>query len=269
MASRLSSDPLRGREEGSGKGKEGLKVRLDAELVLRQRHDEISYDRPDPILVARRYREPFSALACALFAYGRADSIVRFLDSLDFALLDAEEGRIRERLSKHYYRFQNSEDVIQFFITLARFKRRDDMQTLFLQGYLPQRDILGGINVLIDTFRTLNGFDSRGYRFLIGAPVTKTKGAAPMKRWMMFLRWMVRKDAIDFGLWEAVDTADLLIPLDTHTFQVSQSLGLLQRKSYDLQAVIELTEALRRFDPADPVRYDFALYRMGQEKALR
>ena len=218
--------------------------------------------------MARRFREPLSALVCALFAYGRAESIVRFLDSLDFALFDADEVQIRERLSNHYYRFQNSEDVIQFFITLARFKRRFDMQTLFLQGYQPQHDVLGGLNLLIETFRSLNDYDSRGYRFLIGTPVTKVKGAAPMKRWMMFLRWMVRRDAIDFGLWKSVDKADLLMPLDTHTFHVSRSLGLLQRKTYDLQAVIELTETLRQFDPADPVKYDFALYRIGQEKLL-
>ncbi|MDX1296209.1 MAG: TIGR02757 family protein, partial [Sulfurimonadaceae bacterium] len=84
----------------------------------------------------------------------------------------------------------------------------------------------------------------------------------------MFLRWMVREDSIDMGLWQGVRRSDLIIPLDTHTFHVSQKLGLLKRKSYDLQAAVELTEALRRFDPDDPVKYDFALYRMGQEKIV-
>jgi uncharacterized protein (TIGR02757 family) len=70
------------------------------------------------------------------------------------------------------------------------------------------------------------------------------------------------------GLWSGVDKSDLIIPLDTHTFNVSKKLGLLSRKSYDLQAAIELTEMLKEFDRSDPLKYDFALYRIGQEKIL-
>lgn len=230
------------------------------------RAEAISYDRPDPILVARRYREPLSALACALFAYGRADSIVRFLDTLDFALIGAEEAEIRAALASHYYRFQNGEDIVQFFITLSRLKRDADPETLFTEAYRRERNVLDGVNTLIATLRSLNAYESRGYRFLLGSEAAKPKGGAPLKRWMMFLRWMVRDDAIDFGLWRGVEKADLLMPLDTHTFHVSRRLGLLERRRYDLQAVIELTETLRTFDPADPVKYDFALYRIGQEK---
>jgi uncharacterized protein (TIGR02757 family) len=82
---------------------------------------------------------------------------------------------------------------------------------------------------------------------------------------MMFFRWMVRRDALDMGLWSGIDPADLIVPLDTHTHRVGLRLGLLTRRSYDMKAALELTETLRRFDPADPVRYDFALYRLGQE----
>ena len=89
-----------------------------------------------------------------------------------------------------------------------------------------------------------------------------------MKRWMMYLRWMVRKDNIDMGLWGSVDKKDLIMPLDTHTFNVSRRVGLLQRKRYDLEAALELTETLRGFDRDDPIKYDFALYRIGQEKML-
>jgi uncharacterized protein (TIGR02757 family) len=85
---------------------------------------------------------------------------------------------------------------------------------------------------------------------------------------MMYLRWMVRKDHIDLGLWTKVDKKDLIVPLDTHTFNVSHKLGLLKRKNYDLEAALELTATLRGFDSEDPVKYDFALYRIGQEKML-
>jgi uncharacterized protein (TIGR02757 family) len=70
------------------------------------------------------------------------------------------------------------------------------------------------------------------------------------------------------GLWSKIDKKDLIIPLDTHTFQVSRRVGLLTRKSYDMRAALELTDRLRSFDPLDPIKYDFALYRLGQERLL-
>ncbi|MGB5791469.1 DUF2400 family protein, partial [Poseidonibacter sp.] len=73
---------------------------------------------------------------------------------------------------------------------------------------------------------------------------------------------------LDMGLWSGIDKKDLLLPLDTHTFKVSQKLGLLTRKTYDLKSAILITEKLREFDDADPIKYDFALYRIGQEKIL-
>ncbi len=67
------------------------------------------------------------------------------------------------------------------------------------------------------------------------------------------------------GLWSKIDKRDLIIPLDTHTFNVSLRLGLLTRKTYDLKASLELTAKLREFDESDPIKYDFAIYRLGQE----
>lgn len=147
-------------------------------------------------------------------------------------------------------------------------KQAYDIEELFTRAYEPNRSVLEGMNAVITAMKTLNNYDSRGYRFLIGSPVRRFKGGAPMKRWMMFLRWMVRADVIDFGLWSGVNRADLLIPLDTHTFTVSKRLGLLERKAYDMQSVIDLTLRLRTFDPDDPVKYDFALYRIGQERQM-
>ncbi len=245
-----------------------LKARLDSEVALRNHADEVSYDKPDPILVARRYKEPYTALVCALFGYGRADLIVRFLDSLDFSLLDADDAAISQAFSSHYYRFQNSRDIAEFFITFARLKREIELETLFFEGYRQENSIVEGINNVITRMHQANPYRSRGYDFLIGKPVQRVKGASALKRWMMFLRWMVRDDETDFGLWRHVDTKDLIIPLDTHTFHVSKQFGLLKRKTYDLQAAIELTDKLREFDPNDPVKYDFALYRIGQEKKL-
>ena len=75
---------------------------------------------------------------------------------------------------------------------------------------------------------------------------------------------MVRKDALDLGLWSEISLQDLLMPLDTHTQKMALKWELLKRKSYDFKAVLELTQKLKEFDPKDPIKYDFALYRLGQ-----
>lgn len=88
-----------------------------------------------------------------------------------------------------------------------------------------------------------------------------------LKRYNMALRWLVRDDGIvDLGVWKAIRPSQLFIPLDVHVATTSRSLGLLERKSNDRKAVEQLTGALRQFDPADPVKYDFALFGLGIER---
>ena len=245
-----------------------IKKRLDAEVQKRNKVDEVSLDKLDPILVAKRYKDPTVSLICALFAYGNVKQIVKFLDSLDFGLLKKSDEEIKESLKNHYYRFQKSQDVIALFIALKRLNEKTTLEDVFKSGYLKNHNVIDGINELIKTIQELYPHATQGYNFLIGKITTKTKGAGALKRWMMFFRWMVRDDNIDMGLWSKVDKSDLIIPLDTHTFNVSRKLGLLHRKTYDLQAAIELTEQLKIFDKKDPLKYDFALYRIGQEKIV-
>ena len=245
-----------------------IKKRLDAEVEKRNNSDEVSVDKLDPILVAYRHKDPTIALICALFAYGNVKQIVKFLDGLDFSLLKKSDEEIESSLSNHYYRFQKSEDVIELFISLKRLNETTTLEDVFKTGYEKNRSCIDGVYALIDKIYSLYEHKSQGYNFLIGKVTTKTKGAGALKRWMMFLRWMVRKDNIDMGLWSGVDKADLIMPLDTHTFNVSKRLGLLSRKTYDLESAIELTNTLKSFDKSDPLKYDFALYRLGQEKIL-
>ena len=245
-----------------------IKKRLDLEVEKRNKTDEVSADKLDPILVAHRYKDPTISLICALFAYGNVKQIVKFLDSLDFSLLSKSDEEIKDALKNHYYRFQKSEDVIALFIALKRLNETSSLEEVFKRGYNKNRSTIEGLHVVMKTIYELYPHLSQGYNFLIGKVTTKTKGAGALKRWMMFLRWMVRDDNIDMGLWSGIDKCDLIMPLDTHTFNVSLKLGLLKRKTYDLAAAIELTQALKEFDKDDPLKYDFALYRIGQEKIL-
>lgn len=243
-----------------------IKALLEAEAARRNDPDELSYDRPDPLLVASRFQDESIALVCALFAYGNAGQIVKFLESLDFTLLDSDEGDIKEALKSHYYRFQKPEDIAALFIALKRLKSVGSIESLFYEGYKKEGNILDGLWHFIDTLRTLYPYKSYGYDFLIGKVPKKPLSAGIYKRYMMFLRWMVRSDALDMGLWTKIPPSALLMPLDTHTFSVARKLGLLKRKSYDMKAMLELTGLFRKWDPDDPVKYDFALYRIGQEK---
>ena len=87
-----------------------------------------------------------------------------------------------------------------------------------------------------------------------------------LQRVNMALRWLVRNDSIvDLGVWDVIKPSQLYIPLDVHVGDVSRELGLLTRKSDDKRAVLELTKALRRFNPTDPVIYDFALFGIGMK----
>ena len=86
-----------------------------------------------------------------------------------------------------------------------------------------------------------------------------------MKRMNMFLRWMIRKSPVDLGIWDFMQPKDLLIPLDVHVARISRNMGLLNRKSNDFKAVIELTTKLREFSPNDPTKYDFAMFAFGVE----
>ncbi len=245
-----------------------IKEMLDKEVKARDTIDELSYNKPDPLLIASKYKDESIALICALFAYGNAKQIVKFLDSLDFELLKKSEEEIREGLSKHYYRFQKSDDVIALFIALKHLKKVDTIENIFYNGYKKEYNILDGLWNFIKTLQEIYPYNSRGYKFLTGQIPKKVTTAGTYKRYLMFLRWVIRKDSLDMGLWSKIDKKDLIMPLDTHTFQVSLKLGLLKRKTYDMKASIELTKRFQEFDKNDPIKYDFALYRLGQENLV-
>ncbi len=246
-----------------------VKQLLDKEVQERNNTLELSYEKPDPLLIASKYQDESVALICALFGYGNAGLIVKFLESLDFSLLESSEETIKRELTSHYYRFQKFEDVIAVFIALKRLKELDSIEDIFYKGYKKEHNILDGLWHFIDTIRSVYPCSTQGYNFLIGSIPKEVSSTGTYKRYMMYLRWMVRKDDLDMGLWSKIDKKDLLMPLDTHTFKVSRKLGLLKRKSYNMKAVLELTDKFKQWDKNDPVKYDFALYRLGQEKLLK
>ncbi|WP_394955009.1 TIGR02757 family protein [uncultured Helicobacter sp.] len=265
------------------KGLQNLQAFLDSHYVLC--NTQRNLQTPDPLIIVRKYaHHPHFAeiaLLCALLSYGNAKQIVAFLGKLDFGLLDSHT---RKKRAMPYYRFQSAKDIETLFRIFEVCIERGGIRAVFAHALerttpTPYR-ILNAIYHSIATLRSIAkelGIQSRGVEFALGARLISEsgteavrapfnpKGKSPLKRWNLFVRWMVRDDAIDFGIWQdMIKPSELIIPLDTHTFKVGQKLGLLQRKSYDLAAALELTDSLRRFCPSDPVCYDFALYRIGQ-----
>lgn len=242
-----------------------LKALLDQEASNRNSFCELNATTPDPLMVAKLYNDETIALICALFAYGNAKAIVKFLQTLDFSLLDATEDEIKISMLNHLYRFQTPQDVTAIFVALKRLSQISSIENIVFDGYKKNLDVFEGISCLIETLQKVYPYSSKGYDFLIGKPNSKT---SPYKRYMMYFRWMTRNDCLDMGLWRKIPKKDLIIPLDVHTFNVSRKLGLLKRKTYDKKAAIELTNSLKMFDANDPIKYDFALYRIGQESKL-
>lgn len=248
------------------KNSSSLKAKLES-LVKEKNTDKALFEAPDPLQVAKIYNDEFIALICALFAYGNAKNIVNFLNKLDFSLLNLNQNQVQKELKGLKYRFQNEKDIAQIFITFSRLKNEISLNELFTKEYEKRQNTTDSILAFMQKIKSLNAYSSYGYDFFFGK-IWQNAPTSPLKRYNMYLRWMVRKDALDLGIFTKIHTKDLLIPLDTHTHRISLNLGLLKRKIYDFKSVLELTQKLKEFDPNDPIKYDFALYRLGQSKQI-
>jgi len=189
-------------------------------------------------------------------------SVARVLDALgpapsDF-LLAAGPRDITHALAGFRHRWITGSDVAAM-LTGARAALREhgSLGALFRSG-LSERD--GDVGAAAARFVEAISRGGEGFRAcLLPSPLS---GSA-CKRLNLFLRWMVRSDAIDPGLWRDVSPAALIVPLDTHMFRVARRLRFTERRSADLKAARETTEGFRRISPDDPVKYDFALTRIG------
>jgi uncharacterized protein (TIGR02757 family) len=141
------------------------------------------------------------------------------------------------------------------------------LKKLFLSGYQEtdpntKNAITIFSNFLLQQAQNEIGSLSRGLKFMFPLP---EKGSA-CKRMNLFLRWMVRKDELDFGLWDEIASSKLIIPVDTHVARICKQLKLTKRKNLSWKMAEEITENLKKFDSDDPVKYDFAICHIGMRK---
>jgi uncharacterized protein (TIGR02757 family) len=225
---------------------------------------------PDPIALVRRYetredREVAGWIASA-FAYGRVDQILKDVHGLLEALggspakaVAAERFTARD-LAFFRHRFHGPRDAADLLSIVGACIRRDgSVGNFFARHFAPDRTVAGMLDRASDEARSWRP-PSKTLDFLLPRP---SDGSA-CKRWNLYLRWMVRKDAMDFGLWNAaIPASALVIPTDTHVHRVSRRLGLTRRKTADWKTAEEITARLARLDPDDPVKYDFAICQLG------
>jgi uncharacterized protein (TIGR02757 family) len=232
----------------------------------------------DPVKFPRRYSKKedieIAAFLTATIAWGRRDLILRSAEKM-FAIMGKSPFSY---ITSHEYKKLKNKNIHRTFF-------ESDLK-YFCRGFEHCYAKYGNLEKLfantentwegIAVFREEMAKGNKGqYSKHISNPGMtsaiageKESGGSACKRLNLALRWLVRGGPVDLGLWKSIKPSALFIPLDVHVARTARKLGLLERKSNDKKAVIELTHRLRKFCPQDPVKYDFALFGMGVEKEL-
>jgi len=245
-----------------------IKMFLDEKYL---QYNNPSFIECDPISIPHRFSglldREVSGFLTAAIAWGRRDLILRscrmmmdLMDNSPYEFIMAASDEELMRFSRFVHRTFNGTDCIYFLKGLRHiYSGFDSMEDVIIQGMKTSGSVKEGLSFLRLTFFSLPHASRNEKHF------ADVMGGSAGKRLNMFLRWMVRNDncGVDFGIWKKIDPSVLYIPLDLHSGNTARRLGLLTRKMNDWRAVEELTAILRDFDPADPVKYDFALFGLG------
>jgi uncharacterized protein (TIGR02757 family) len=245
---------------------------LDA-LYVRYNHREFIH--PDPLEFLFHFDDPADreivGIMASSLAYGRVAQILKSV------------SRVLERMGPYPSRFLRDVSFHGLLATFEDFKHRfttggqlaallfgvkqavaryGSLERCFLRNM--SRGDANVLPALAAFVQELNGKSADLGSMFLPSPV----GGSACKRLNLFLRWMVRQDDVDPGGWTGVSPAMLVVPLDTHMHRIGLTTGFMARKQADLKAVVEMTEAFKSIVPDDPVRYDFALTRLGIREGI-
>lgn len=245
-----------------------------ADALLKERLDtlvetfDVTTIEPDPLQLVLRYTDPrdqeVAGLIAAAFAYGRAEYIVsnigvvlaRMTPSPHRYLRTFEQREATKRFAGFAHRFHKTADLVALLAAIAK---HESLADLFKACYDETDEDIGP-----SLSRFVHRLLPTAYRPpALAYLLTDPHDGSACKRMNLYLRWMVRRTPPDLGIWDFVDPAKLVMPVDTHIHRIATFLGLNDRKSADWKAARSITDRLARFDASDPVRYDFALCRLG------
>ncbi len=233
---------------------------------------------PDPLEFPHKYSNSsdieITAFIASIFAYGNVKQILNSLNGIEkiithhpYEFVLNFSKKEYKYLSKLKHRFYTSEDIISLFNILnSSLKNYGSLKKMFLLYYFEEeKNLKNSISSFVGNLVNLcthcnkNNSITPGLRFMFPDPL---KGSA-CKRMNLFLRWMIRKDELDFGLWKEIPTNKLVIPVDTHIARICKELKLTKRKTTSWLMAEEITENLKKYDRLDPVKYDFAICHIG------
>jgi uncharacterized protein (TIGR02757 family) len=244
---------------------EELRALLDARA---DQYNQPAFIAKDPISIPHQFSQlqdvEISALFAALLAWGQRPTILKKtaelmtrMDNAPYQFITQHQDDDLKKLLKFCHRTFCDTDLLYFVHWLRWFyETHSSLEDAFLHGATMRERLVN----FHDLFFSLPDAPARTRKHVS----TPARGSA-CKRLNMYLRWLVRRDdrGVDFGLWTRISPAELICPIDVHVERQARLLGLLQREKVDWQAAEELTANLRLLDPADPVKYDFALFGEG------
>lgn len=247
-----------------------LKDFLDSKV---EQYNTIAFIKDDPVCIPHLFSKQqdieIAALFAAVFAWGNRTIIIKkckdLLQRMDDAphdfILHHQESDLK-RLIGFKHRTFNDTDLLYFVHFLHHhYLHHSFLETAFAHGMTAHDETTeNALNYFFNQFFSLEDAPLRTQKH-IASPNKKST----CKRLNMFLRWMVRRDnkGVDFGIWQSISPAQLVCPIDVHVARVAYRFNLLHRNQVDWQAGLELTSYLRKLDPEDPVKYDFALFGLG------
>ena len=261
------------------KNRKILKEKLDK--LCDDYHSSFLYS--DPLKYLHLYKKPedqeIVGMIASSLAYGRVDRIFKSVESVLAIMGESPAAYVRA--------FNPSRDSVSFDGFIHRFNKGEDVACLiwFMKQVLHEYGSIGALfktgfnkedsnvsKALAAFVSNILSLDSSpfygsaqlppkaGVRYFFPSP---KKGSA-CKRLCLYLRWMVRKsDGLDFGIWDFIPPGKLVVPLDTHIARLSRQLGLTSLKSPGWKMALEISDNLKKLDPDDPLKYDFALCRLG------
>ena len=253
-----------------------LKDFLDAKA---DQYNRPSFIERDPISIPHRFSRKqdieLMGFWSAVLAWGqrpvilrKATELIDLMDGAPYDFIRHHQESDLNRFMAFKHRTFNATDALYFLHFFRQYyQENDSLEDAFLPNTADTPPTVESALITFhDRFCGLTDFFPERTRKHIATPARNSS----CKRLLMFLRWMVRHDdrGVDFGLWKRLRPDQLVIPIDVHVNRVARQLGLLTRPQTDWKAALELTETLRQFDPADPVRYDFALFGLGVEGEL-
>jgi uncharacterized protein (TIGR02757 family) len=261
-------------------GKEQLKPTLD------RLYESFNYadSAADPIQIVRRFDRPddreIVAFCAAALAFGRVASVLQSIERL-LGIIGSRPAAYVRAFDPHReasafsglgHRWTRGPDLLALIWLLKQMlDRSGSVEGFFVEGYARDAPDVGAA---LDEFsRRARALDlGRAYGRVPERPgvcyfFPRPSSGSGCKRLNLFLRWMVRHDALDLGIWRRVPPSALIVPLDTHVIRLGRCLRLTRYTSPGWKMAQDITASLRRLDPADPVKYDFALCHLGMMNA--